>query len=202
MLHWQPTNCFTRRIGPVANRNSGARLRSIRTAPLPTINSSWLYRSRAGTTRRSRKPGAPLNSIRCGPKSSWDDPQHCQIKPDWNAAVCKGDFGRLQIGAAGAGGFGGRTTILAGTEIRAESEAPSLTISLRELDSGSSVILELQRNHGYGTNQHGGTLRSATSTSYYKGEGAIWVKLVSNGGGARPGRGGGVGGSIQVSPVG
>src|SRR5215472_5276927 len=39
-----------------------------------------------------------------------DDPQNCQIKPDWNAAVCRGDFGRLQIGAPGGGrgGFGGR----------------------------------------------------------------------------------------------
>src|SRR5215470_2013477 len=36
-----------------------------------------------------------------------DDPQNCQIKPDWNAAVCKGDMGRMQIGAGGAGGRGG-----------------------------------------------------------------------------------------------
>ena len=38
-----------------------------------------------------------------------DDPQHCQIKPDWNAAVCKGDMGRLGINAGGGargGGFG------------------------------------------------------------------------------------------------
>ncbi len=191
-----------------------------------------------------------------------DDPQHCQIKPDWNAAVCKGDFGRLQIGAAGAGGRGGPggpgalggrggpgagggpgaaggpgagggrggrggrggffgaappvvltrdgrklsvngdTTVLAGTEIRAESEAPSLNINIRELDKGSWVILELP---GY-TSAATGTaqtsleaLRSATSTSYYKGDGSLWVKLVSDGGGARPGRGGGTGGSIQVS---
>src|SRR5580700_1836565 len=35
-----------------------------------------------------------------------DDPEHCQIKPDWNAAVCKGDMGRLGIGAPRGGGFG------------------------------------------------------------------------------------------------
>jgi cell migration-inducing and hyaluronan-binding protein len=29
----------------------------------------------------------------------------CEIKPTWNAAVCKGDVGRLNVG--GAGGFGG-----------------------------------------------------------------------------------------------
>ena len=33
-------------------------------------------------------------------------------------------------------------------------------------------------------------LRSASSTSYYRGEGTLWVKLVSNGGGARPGAAG------------
>src|SRR5579864_5704345 len=33
----------------------------------------------------------------------------CEIKPAWNAAVCKGDVGRMTIGAAGAGGGrGGR----------------------------------------------------------------------------------------------
>jgi cell migration-inducing and hyaluronan-binding protein len=211
-----------------------------------------------------------------------DDPQHCEIKPDWNAAVCKGDMGRLGINAGGAGGarggpggpgaavgrggpgaagagaaggrggpgaaagpggpggrgavagrgaaggrggFGGRgaampvvlsrngrkltvnadTTVLAGTEIRAESEAPTLNISLREMDAGSWVIFELP---GYSKAATGtaetsmDALRSAGSTSYYRGEGELWVKLVSNGGGARPGaagRGGLAPSSIQVS---
>jgi cell migration-inducing and hyaluronan-binding protein len=164
-----------------------------------------------------------------------DDPEHCQIKPDWNAAVCKGDMGRMQIGAGGAGGRGaagarggpsgrgagapqitlsrngrkfnvsGDTTVLAGTEIRAESESPSLNISLREMDNGSWVIFELP---GYSSAATGtaqtsmDALRSASSTSYYRGEGTLWVKLVSNGGGARPGaagRGGLAGSSIQVS---
>ena len=182
-----------------------------------------------------------------------DDPERCQIKPDWNAAVCKGDMGRVQIGAGGAGGRGGPgapavaggpgaaggpvaagarggpggrgavappitlsrngrkfnvsgdTTVLAGTEIRAESESPSLNISLRELDNGSWVIFELP---GYSSAATGtaqtsmDALRSASSTSYYRGEGTLWVKLVSNGGGARPGaagRGGVPPSSIQVS---
>ena len=96
----------------------------------------------------------------------------------------------------------GDTTVLAGTEIRAESESPSLNISLREMDKGSWVIFELP---GY-TSAATGTaetsldaLRSASGTSYYKGDGSLWVKLVSDGGGARPGRGGGTGASIQVS---
>jgi cell migration-inducing and hyaluronan-binding protein len=34
------------------------------------------------------------------------DAQACEIKPTWNAAVCKGDVGRLTFGGGG-GGFGG-----------------------------------------------------------------------------------------------
>ena len=34
------------------------------------------------------------------------DPQACEIKPTWNAAVCKGDVGRLSVGGPG-GGRGG-----------------------------------------------------------------------------------------------
>jgi len=30
----------------------------------------------------------------------------CEIKPTWNAAVCKGDVGRLAVGGPGGGGFG------------------------------------------------------------------------------------------------
>src|SRR5947199_6348973 len=33
------------------------------------------------------------------------DTEACEIKPTWNAAVCKGDVGRLSFG--GGGGFGG-----------------------------------------------------------------------------------------------
>jgi hypothetical protein len=32
--------------------------------------------------------------------------QGCALKPTWNAAVCKGDFGRLAVGVPGAGGGG------------------------------------------------------------------------------------------------
>jgi hypothetical protein len=92
--------------------------------------------------------------------------------------------------------------VRAGTEIRAESEAPSLNISVRELDSGSWVIVELP---GYSTAATGTAqpsmeaLRSASSTSYYKREGTLWVKLVSSGNSPRPGRGGGTADTIQVN---
>jgi cell migration-inducing and hyaluronan-binding protein len=36
------------------------------------------------------------------------DPGACEFKPTWNAAVCKGDVGRLDIGGPGGGGFGAR----------------------------------------------------------------------------------------------
>ena len=35
------------------------------------------------------------------------DTEACEIKPTWNAAVCKGDVGRLTFGGPGGGGFGG-----------------------------------------------------------------------------------------------
>src|SRR6185295_17116521 len=36
------------------------------------------------------------------------DAEACEIKPAWNAAVCKGDVGRLNVGGpGGGGGFGG-----------------------------------------------------------------------------------------------
>jgi cell migration-inducing and hyaluronan-binding protein len=35
------------------------------------------------------------------------DTEACEIKPTWNAAVCKGDVGRMTVGAPGGGGGGG-----------------------------------------------------------------------------------------------
>jgi cell migration-inducing and hyaluronan-binding protein len=99
----------------------------------------------------------------------------------------------------------GDTTVLAGTEIRAESQAPNLNIRVSEMDAGSWMIVELP---GYTTAASGkaqpnlAALRSATDTSYYKGDGALWVKVVANGGGMLPGPAGRAGvapSSIQVS---
>ena len=204
-----------------------------------------------------------------------NDDKACQMKPDWNAAVCKGDFGRLQIGgagggrgggprgagpapgaaavpgaagpgaaagrggpgaapafagapaqgaAAGRGGAGGRgaaappivlsrngrkftggsTTVRAGTEIRADTEQSPVNISVSEFDSGSWVIFELPgfATANAGTPQNSlDALRNATATSYYKGEGSLWVKLVSSGNAAPAGGRGGRGGAtaLQVS---
>ncbi|MGC2332301.1 MAG: G8 domain-containing protein [Candidatus Acidiferrales bacterium] len=190
----------------------------------------------------------------------------CEIKPTWNAAVCKGDIGRLAVGgpddgggvrgfpgfggapgagparggpagpgpgagpglAAGRGGPGapfgrpsgppqppvivsrngkeftltGETNIRAGTEIKVTTERPSVALRLSELDSGSWVIFELP---GFATAASGtpqgslDALRKASATSYYKGKDALWVKIVSNGEGARISGPGAGGTSVEVS---
>jgi hypothetical protein len=210
----------------------------------------------------------------------------CEIKPTWNAAVCKGDVGRLAVGGPGDGGgfpgipgaggapgagpartaqagpsapagpgpagpgpagpgpagpgpagpglaavrrgpgavFGrpsgppqppvilsrngkeftltGATNIRAGTEIKVTTERPSVALQLSELDSGSWVIFELP---GFATAASGtpqdslDALRKASATSYYKGKDSLWVKVVSNGEGARISGPGAGGTSVQVS---
>ncbi|MGH9608666.1 MAG: hypothetical protein ACRD34_03240 [Bryobacteraceae bacterium] len=189
----------------------------------------------------------------------------CEIKPTWNAAVCKGDVGRLALGgpyaggglrgfpgfggapgagsyrtasagpraatgsypsarpglAAGRGGPGGppqppvilsrngkeatltgQTNIRAGTEIKVTTERPSLALRLTELDRGSWVIFQLP---GFATAASGTpqdsleALRKAAATSYYKGKDSLWVKVVSNGEGARISGPGAGGTSVQVS---
>ena len=114
------------------------------------------------------------------------DAQACDIKPSWNAAVCKGDVGRMNfartaggpIAGIGAGGAGtppapppqivlsrnGKTysvtqssNVRAGTEIKLVAEEPSLNLNLTELDQGSWVILELP---GY-TSAASGTAQSS-----------------------------------------
>jgi hypothetical protein len=177
------------------------------------------------------------------------DTQACEIKP-----TCKGDVGRLNVGAGGgggargagppraggagpganldaaglaitlgagagpggpapagraggpaagarAGGAGGApaqapvvlsrngkdynvtgTNVRAGTEIKVTTERPSVSLSLSELDKGSWVIFELP---GFTTAASGAAadsldaLRNASATSYYKGNGSLWVKVVS-----------------------
>src|SRR5579875_169272 len=188
------------------------------------------------------------------------DTKACQIKPTWNAVVCKGDIGRLSVGAAGGpggpgrpggrgpaagagraggpgGGFGrggfvrgrfnkggiggdsaqppvvlsrdgkdyrltGATNVLAGTEIKVTTERPSIVLRLSELDSGSWVIFELPgfATAASATRQDSlDALRKASATSYYKDKDALWVKVVSNGEGARISGPGAGGTSVQVS---
>ena len=79
-----------------------------------------------------------------------------------------------------------------------------MSITLTEMDAGSWVIFELPgfTTAASGTEQRSlDALRAASDTSYFRGEHALWVKVVSNGEGARGPIGGGPGGgtSLQVS---
>ena len=83
------------------------------------------------------------------------------------------------------------------------TERPSLSLSVTELDAGSWVMFELP---GFTTAASGtaveslDALRKANATSYYKGNGSLWVKLVSSGdvlGSATAGPSGGA--SLQAS---
>ncbi|HEY7334440.1 MAG TPA: G8 domain-containing protein [Bryobacteraceae bacterium] len=201
----------------------------------------------------------------------------CEIKPTWNAAVCKGDVGRMTVGGggggrgagagrgagrggapavaapggrggaavaaapggrggAGRGGAGvvvgprvgflgarppagppvvlsrngkeldatGAINVRAGSEIKVTTERPSVSLSVTELDKGSWVIFELP---GFTTAASGteesslDALRQAGATSYYKGNGELWVKLVSSGDvlGSGPNAGPSGGASLQAS---
>jgi cell migration-inducing and hyaluronan-binding protein len=79
-----------------------------------------------------------------------------------------------------------------------------VNINVKELDAGSWVIFELPgfTKASLGTEQNSlDALRKAAATSYYKGNGTLWVKLVSSGDvlGSGPGRGPGAGDSLEVS---
>jgi cell migration-inducing and hyaluronan-binding protein len=98
----------------------------------------------------------------------------------------------------------GSANVRAGTEFRVTTERPALSLSVSELDRGSWVIFELP---GFTTAASGApqssleALRAASETSYFKGNGSLWVKLVSSGDilGSGPNAGPSGGASLQVS---
>jgi cell migration-inducing and hyaluronan-binding protein len=142
------------------------------------------------------------------------DEQACEIRSSWNAAVCRGDFGRFGVGVNVGFGDGpitdpimlsrngrryeytGDTTIRSGAEVRVETGRDTLSLSLGEMDKGSWVIFELP---GFTTAAAGAqqsslaALRDARDTSYYKDGDTLWVKLVVANTGAAGGPGGGSG---------
>ena len=98
----------------------------------------------------------------------------------------------------------GATNVRAGTEYKVTTERPSLSLSVTELDAGSWVMFELPgfTTAASGTAQDSlDALRKASATSYYKGNGSLWVKLVSTGDvlGSGPDSGPSGGASLQVS---
>jgi cell migration-inducing and hyaluronan-binding protein len=76
-----------------------------------------------------------------------------------------------------------------------------LNLTLTEMDAGSWVIFQLQgfSKAASGTQQTSlDALRKASDTSYFKDKDALWVKVVSNGDGARGPIGGGPGGGTSL----
>ncbi len=84
------------------------------------------------------------------------------------------------------------------------TERPTVNINVKELDTGSWVMFELPgfTTAASGTAQDSlDALRKANTTSYYRDNGSLWVKLVSTGDilGSGPGRGPSGGASLQAS---
>ena len=78
------------------------------------------------------------------------------------------------------------------------TEREELNLTLREMDEGSWVVLELPgfTTAASGTQQNSlDALRVARETSYFKDKDALWVKMVSEG---DPGTGAPAAGAISV----
>jgi len=99
------------------------------------------------------------------------DKANCEIKPTWNAAVCKGDAGRMSFMNGRGFGFGGisrdpapkgeippvklsrkgtkefsievGTNVRANTEMKAVTDRKSMDLHVNELEAGNWVILEI-----------------------------------------------------------
>jgi hypothetical protein len=173
-----------------------------------------------------------------------DPDDACEARPTWNAYVCTGDIGRMNVGGGGGAlgfGFGGgaapttfeiapgggrirgtrpvtvpvvlsrngneftangTTNVRAGTEYKVSTERKTVSINLTEMDAGSWVMFELPgfTSADSGTEQDSlDALRMAGTTSYYKGDNSLWVKLVSKGDIPGGGGGPGAGESLEVS---
>ena len=151
----------------------------------------------------------------------------CQIKATWNAVVCTGDGGRLTVDGGHVSGGArnrdgnakpkapislsrdGKTVVMgnnevnihAGAEIKVTTDRPTLDLHLTELDKGSWVLFELP---GFTTVAGEpvdslDAVRKSNVTAYYKDKGALWVKVVSNGEGARTAAPDAVGTELQAS---
>jgi cell migration-inducing and hyaluronan-binding protein len=283
----------------MSSNNTVARSKFINAKPVyfPPIDNRWsnddygntVYKTSVFNDKDGTITGVPNSYI--VNNTGIDADEGCEAKPTWNAYVCKGDIGRMNVGggggALGFGGFGGgggggppgaggppggggpgagparaagpgpgaagpgagagaprppaqpvvfaiapgggrirgtpppsvpivlsrngkeftangETNVRAGSQYKVTTERPNLNINVKELDAGSWVMFELP---GF-TTANAGTavdsldaLRNASATSYYKGDGSLWVKVVSTGDilGSGPGRGPGPGDSVQVS---
>jgi cell migration-inducing and hyaluronan-binding protein len=289
----------------MSSNNTVQRAKFINAKPVyfPPIDNRWSNDDYGNTVYKTSVFNDKDGSITGVPNSyivnvtGIDADEACEARPTWNAVVCKGDVGRMNVGggggAVGFGGFGGgggpraggpgggpgagparagapgpgaagpgagapraagagpgagapraaaapapvaiapgggrirgtaapsgppvvlsrngkeftangETNVRAGTEYKVTTERPSLSLSVKELDAGSWVMFELPgfTTAASGTAQSSlDALRKASATSYYKGNGSLWVKLVSTGDilGSGPANGPSGGASLQAS---
>ena len=103
----------------VSTNNAFERLKFVNAKPVyfPPMERKWASDNGGSTSFRTAAYRDKDGSLGGGPNSYVlihdgvndsiaVDTEACEIKPTWNAAVCKGDVGRLSVGGGG-GGFGG-----------------------------------------------------------------------------------------------
>ena len=128
------------------------------------------------------------------------DEATCIARQSWNAAICRGDIGRLNI-AGDFPDFGnqpiadpvilvrnghrfeynGETTIGSGAEVQVNTGKDALTVHLREMEQGSFVIFELPGFASAGSGVQVDSLealRAASQTAWFRGDNRLWVKLM------------------------
>src|SRR5690606_29406 len=189
------------------NSVEGLAFENAKPVSFPPIQRRWAsdygsraaYRSAAFPDKDgsvSGKPGSYI-VINNGIASAEDQ---CEIRMSWGAAICQGDMGRFSI----AGDFNdfvsgpisdpimlernglrfeynGETTLGSGAEVRVETGRDSLSLSLREMEQGSFVILEFPdfTSAAQGTAMPSlAALREAKATAHFRDDKSLWVKLV------------------------
>ena len=101
----------------VSTNNSFERVKFVNAKPVyfPPMERKWANDNGGSTSYKTAAYHDKDGSLGGGPNSYVlindgvndsiaVDAEACEIKPTWNAAVCKGDVGRLNVGAAGGGG--------------------------------------------------------------------------------------------------
>ncbi len=101
---------------PTNSDNSVEKVKFINAKPVdfPTIERKWGNDNGASTGWRTAAIKDKDGSITGVPNSYIVNDigimgglEACEAKPTWNAVVCKGDLGRMNVGGGGGGGFGG-----------------------------------------------------------------------------------------------
>jgi cell migration-inducing and hyaluronan-binding protein len=129
------------------------------------------------------------------------DDKACEIHPTWNAAVCRGDVGRLFLNKPNgtmadlSAGLpvslrrngkdhkitANQSNVRSGTEMRVNTDRKEMSLSVREMDKGSWVVFELPGFTAAASGKQQDSmdaLRKASETSYFRDKDALWVKLV------------------------